>query len=102
MKLFANDAALRADKVMRNQRRKLPFIAAIIGITLASASPRAFALDAEGVAVAVLYDTSGSMREMVPDQNGKSSPKYVIANRALIAIANQLEAFATNATSPHK
>jgi von Willebrand factor type A domain len=102
MKLFANDAALRADKVMRNQRRKLPFIAALIGITLASGSARAFALDAEGVAVAVLYDTSGSMREMVPDQNGKSSPKYVIANRALIAIANQLEAFATNATSPHK
>jgi hypothetical protein len=39
---------------------------------------------------------------MVPDQNGKSSPKYVISNRALIAIANQLEAFATNAASPHK
>src|SRR5262249_25938651 len=41
-------------------------------------------------------DTSGSMRDPVRDTNGKPTPKYVIANRALIAIANQLQALATN------
>jgi hypothetical protein len=102
MKLFANDAALRADKIMRSQRTKLPFFAVFIGIALAMAGRASLAADTEGVAVAIIYDTSGSMREMVPDQAGKSSPKYVIANRALIAIANQLEAFATNSTNPHK
>ncbi len=50
----------------------------------------------DGVAVAIIYDTSGSMKDPVPDANGKSAPKYVIANRALQAIAKQLESFATN------
>jgi len=62
----------------------------------------AFAED--GVALAIIYDTSGSMRETVRDQNGGASPKYIIANRALAAIANQIQAFATNSAtgSPRK
>jgi hypothetical protein len=59
----------------------------------------------DGVALAIVYDTSGSMRDSVPDRAGKRAPKYVIANRALEAIANQVQAFATNAgsaTTPHK
>jgi uncharacterized protein YegL len=59
----------------------------------------------DGVALAIIYDTSGSMRDSVPDRAGKSAPKYVVANRALQAIANQVQAFATNAasaTTPHK
>jgi hypothetical protein len=52
----------------------------------------------EGVAVAIIYDTSGSMKDPVRDQSGKLSPKYVIANRALIAIAKQIQTFATNST----
>src|SRR5437016_5432848 len=57
-----------------------------------------------GVAVAIVYDTSGSMREPVRDANGKPTPKYVIANRALVSIANQIQAFATNksALAPRK
>src|SRR5438309_2317682 len=102
MKLFANDAALRADQVMRNQSTKLPLFAVIVAIALATATPASFALESDGVAVAIVYDTSGSMRERVPDQAGKSSPKYVIANRAVLAIATQLEAFATNPASPRK
>jgi hypothetical protein len=53
------------------------------------------AADAEGIAVAIVYDTSGSMKESVRDQAGKLSPKYVIANRALLNIANRLQAFTT-------
>ena len=53
----------------------------------------------EGVALAIIYDTSGSMKELVHDKNGQPAPKYVIANRALIAITRQLQAFATNTAS---
>jgi hypothetical protein len=73
-------------------------LATILGVlTLVSwYSPPAFAADGEGVALAIVYDTSGSMNDAVKDQAGKSSPKYVIANRALVAIANRIQAFATN------
>jgi hypothetical protein len=47
----------------------------------------------EGVALVVLYDTSGSMRETVRDRNGQESPKYVIANRALEKILDRLETY---------
>src|SRR5579863_6684713 len=50
----------------------------------------------DGVAVAILYDTSGSMKEPVADATGGTAPKYVIANRALLAVTQQLQAFATN------
>ena len=53
----------------------------------------------DGVALAIVYDTSGSMKEPVRDRNGKLSPKYVIANRALEAISNRIQAFATNAAT---
>lgn len=48
----------------------------------------------DGVAVAIVYDTSGSMKDLVRDASGKWSPKYKIANRALESIANQIQAFA--------
>ena len=38
---------------------------------------------AEGVAIAIVLDTSGSMREVVRDSRGGKSPKYEIGNRAL-------------------
>ncbi len=53
----------------------------------------------EGLALAIVYDTSGSMREQVRDRNGKLSPKYVIANRALEAISNRIQTFTTNAAT---
>jgi len=64
----------------------------------------ASAADQEGLAIAIVHDTSGSMNEPVKDETGKSSPKYVIANRALVAIANRIQAFATNGAidSPRK
>lgn len=74
-------------------------LAVLFGLGLGGlASPRLSASE-EGVALAIIYDTSGSMREPVPDRNGGSAPKYVIANRALKAVADRLEAFATNSPS---
>jgi hypothetical protein len=55
------------------------------------------AADTDGVALAIIYDTSGSMREAVRDTNGQQTAKYVIANRALVAVARQIQAFATPA-----
>ena len=64
-----------------------------------STSIRTFAADSDGVAVAIVYDTSGSMKEEVRDGSGQLSPKYVIANRALVQIARRLQAFATNSAA---
>ena len=71
---------------------------------LCASAPRGLAADVDGVAIAIVYDTSGSMNDQVKDEAGKPAPKYQIANRALAAIANQIEAFATNssASGPRK
>jgi hypothetical protein len=75
-------------------------IAALVTLAvLGIGAPSLRAAEEDGVALAILYDTSGSMKDAVPDQNGKPAPKYIIANRALIAIAKQVQAFATNASS---
>src|SRR5438105_13230140 len=68
-------------------------------VALGPVTPCLAAADEDGVAVAILYDTSGSMKQTVRDKTGGSSPKYVIANRALVAIARQIQTFATNAAS---
>jgi len=74
---------------------KLITVSILLAVLGANAVP-ACAADAEGVAVAIVYDTSGSMKEPVKDAAGRSSPKYVIANRALVAIASRIQIFATN------
>ncbi len=61
------------------------------GAALSGAAPT------EGVALAIVYDTSGSMADQVRDGTGKPAPKFVIANRALAAIATRIQSFATNA-----
>ena len=43
------------------------------------------------LAVAIVYDTSGSMKDAVAGRGGVREPKYVIANRALAAIVDKLE-----------
>jgi len=62
------------------------------------------AAEEDGVALAIIYDTSGSMNEPVRNSTGKPSPKYVVANRALAAVAKQIQAFATSgaASAPRK
>ncbi len=54
----------------------------------------AAAAEDDGVALAIVYDTSGSMRDTT--RGGSGPRKYEIANRALLAVARQIEAFATN------
>src|SRR5215468_7636274 len=96
MKLFANDAALRAatnrEKLVM---RTIPWFAVWIAL-FAGLGHSVRGADEEGVALAIIYDTSGSMRDPVQDKAGHSSPKYVIANRALIAITKRIQAFSTN------
>src|SRR5215207_8764860 len=46
-----------------------------------------------GIGLVIVYDTSGSMKQPVRDRTGKSTPKYRIANRALLAVIDKLEAF---------
>jgi hypothetical protein len=64
-----------------------------------AAIPATLQASEEGVALAVIYDTSGSMKEPVPDASGGTSPKYVIANRALLDVTKQLAAFTTNSAT---
>ena len=58
------------------------------------------AAEEDGVALAIIYDTSGSMHDAVRDRAGGTAPKYVIANRALLAVAKQIQAFASSPAGP--
>jgi hypothetical protein len=84
--------------------KKLSSLAVLIALGFGGLSSARLRAAEEGVALAIIYDTSGSMRDPVPDQNGGSAPKYVIANRALKAVADQIETFSTNtaAGTPRK
>ncbi len=77
---------------MKTTAKSLFVVWGILSAIAAGSSFRAAA--EEGVALAIVYDTSGSMSEAVRDSSGKRSPKYKIANRALEAIARQLQAYA--------
>jgi len=68
---------------------------AALGSSLAFAS----AGEEDGVAVAIVYDTSGSMEKPVRDAAGKLAPKYLIANRALATVTRRIQQFATNAAA---
>jgi len=70
----------------------------MLAVFCASATA-ASAADEEGVAVAIVYDTSGSMIQPVKDETGKLAPKYRIANRALTAIADRIQTFITSAAT---
>ena len=74
---------------------KLP--ASITALILGAGA--AFSADSD-LAVAIVYDTSGSMKDAVPGREGVREPKYVIANRALATIVDKLEK--VNAAGPRK
>lgn len=80
---------------------KIIHLFAVLGVFAAvSLTPVPAPADAgDGVALAIVYDTSGSMRDEVRDRAGNPTPKYVIANRALVNIATRIQAFATNSTT---
>src|SRR5207237_4000545 len=81
--------------VGRQIRSKMRIISSVVlvtmGILLGPGSLPVSAADDDGVALGILYDTSGSMKELVPDSHRASSPKYIIANRALLAVVKQIQ-----------
>src|SRR6266496_1398993 len=86
-------------RVNGGQRSKMninPALVAVTVLSLSSVTPLSARAADEGVALAIVYDTSGSMKDPVQDQSGGIAPKYVIANRALLKVAKQIQAFATN------
>ncbi len=48
----------------------------------------------DGIAVAILIDTSGSMGDGVPDADGSQRPKIDIARRCVLKVVKQAEGFA--------
>ena len=80
--------------------KTIPPLAVLIGLaTLGPGLTPLHAAEDDGVALGIIYDTSGSMNHPVPDKSGGASPKYVIANRALSAVARQIQTFTTNTLS---
>jgi hypothetical protein len=71
------------------------FPALVIAISVMAGSHAAELAREAGIALAIVYDTSGSMMEQVLDGSGKRAPKYRIANRALSAIIDRLQVVAT-------
>jgi hypothetical protein len=85
--------------------RFVSWMTAGVALAILGASPfSGAAAEEDGVAVAILYDASGSMRDSVRDKGGQLSPKYLIAKRALNSIVKRLQAYVASATpgSPRK
>ena len=83
------------------------FASAFLGVGLVLGSPlraEAATPGEDGVALEVVYDTSGSMSEMASDGAGGSKPKYLMAIRALGMIVDRLQLYVTNApaSTPRK
>lgn len=73
-------------------------IALLAGLAvLGLADPSTITVSAnEGVAVAIVYDTSGSMKQTVRDSKGQMIQKHIIAKRAMESVVRRLQTFATN------
>ena len=74
---------------------KIPWFAAwaLAGLVVGTASTRAGATAEDGVALAVVYDTSGSMNDPVRDGAGQPTPKHIIAQRAMQSVVKRLQGF---------
>lgn len=76
------------------------FFALATTVLLANSPLTSRAADEDGVALAIVYDTSGSMKDPVRTAEGKPAAKWIIGNRAVEQIVSRIERFATNATPP--
>ena len=79
--------------------RRLPRLAFLVFLGAITSMGHA-AGQGEGAAVAIVYDTSGSMLQKVRDANGQMTAKNVIAHRAVKAVLNRLEAAASVPDAP--
>ncbi len=82
---------LRLHRFVRPRLAAAMLTAALLGalITAQAQTPAS----PDDVALAVVYDTSGSMGGTLPSLGGKPEAKYLIARRALASIATRLEKF---------
>jgi hypothetical protein len=86
--------------LIMNSKNFLRFAMALaVALAAGIAQPGRAATGEEGLALAIVYDTSGSMKLQVPDGAGKLTPKYIIARRALESVLQQLQKFSTNSSS---
>jgi Mg-chelatase subunit ChlD len=69
-----------------------PLILAVL--VLASLVGTGAAAEPSGAAIAIIYDTSGSMSEPVANAKNAMEPKYRVASAALESIAGKIDAFA--------
>ena len=72
------------------------FQAGVLGLLLFSLPAPVWAAEEDGIALGIVYDTSGSMAETVRAANGSMTPKYVVARQAFNAIIDRVQAFASN------
>jgi hypothetical protein len=66
------------------------FVWVLGGLTLVGQTNTAPASSSKSIAVALVYDGSGSMAERVPGKDQRPTPKYRIANQAVNSIIDQL------------
>lgn len=76
------------------------FLALLAAACVALQPFRSLAADQDGVALAIVYDTSGSMKEPVRTADGKQAAKWIIGNRALEQIIQRIQKFSTNSAAP--
>jgi len=75
----------------------LAFLSAVFNATGQTADPVAGSdTNRPALALVILYDGSGSMRNKVPDVRGEPTPKFVLANNAVITIAQKIQDYCTN------
>ena len=76
------------------------FLVLMSAVCVALTPQASLSADEDGIALAIVYDTSGSMKEPVRTADGNQAAKWVIANRALEQIIQRVQKFATNSTPP--
>jgi len=64
---------------------------AVLNLTAQTTEPAKGGANPPALALVILYDGSGSMKDNVPDIHGKPTPKYKIADDAVVAIAKKVE-----------
>jgi hypothetical protein len=73
----------------------------VSAVLIACEAPPARAAEAPvGIALAVVFDTSGSMRQPIATTAGRKEPKQKVAQRAFLKVITRLDAFARQPGSP--
>lgn len=72
-------------------------VVTLLAMAIAGGAADAPVTSEEGLALAIVFDTSGSMGEAVRDNAGVMAPKHVIARRALNTILDRLKDYQAKA-----